>query len=148
MGQSPPTTASPSGLTRQDTNPFARHRLSVNPQFGGSSSSVATTNSFSPATPTTSAASSVHSTPLPTQPVQLHRTGTNPFARTTVIAPPEQNPQQPLRPNPTGSTNPFRQSAFINQQTGQGWHMTPQQTTMGGLEHLETLPVFPRPGMA
>jgi len=47
-------------------------------------------------------------------------------------------------PNPTGSTNPFRQSAFVNQQTGQGWQAS--QGTMGGLEQLETIPVFPRPG--
>jgi hypothetical protein len=36
----------------------------------------------------------------------------------------------------------------VNQQTGQSWHVGGQQGTMGGLEQLETLPVFPRPGMA
>lgn len=80
------------------------------------------------------------------QPIQPQRTGTNPFARTTI-------PQQqtaaatppPLQMQPTGSTNPFRQSTFVNQATGGGWQ-TMQQPTMGGLEQLPTVPVFPRPG--
>ena len=37
--------------------------------------------------------------------------------------------------------------AFINQQTGHGWQNAPQ-ATMGGLENLETIAVFPRPGLA
>ena len=73
------------------------------------------------------------------------RTGTNPFAR----ASPANNastsqPPGALVSQATGSTNPFRQSTFVNQQTGMGWQA--QQGTMGGLENLETLPVFPRPG--
>ncbi|KAH0164047.1 hypothetical protein KCU67_g5317, partial [Aureobasidium melanogenum] len=50
-----------------------------------------------------------------------------------------------LTPAVTGSTNPFRQSMFVNQQTGQGWQNTPQ-ASMGGWEQLQTVPVFPRPG--
>jgi len=78
------------------------------------------------------------------QPLQPMRTGTNPFAR-NVSPPQSQQPISPsLQPNPTGSTNPFRQSVFANQQTGQGWQAS--QGTMGGLEQLPTIPVFPRPG--
>lgn len=79
--------------------------------------------------------------PAPLQPM---RTGTNPFARN--ISPPQtqQAASPPLQMNPTGGTNPFRQSVFVNQQTGQGWQAS--QGTMGGLEQLPTIPVFPRPG--
>lgn len=114
-------------LNRQNTNPFARRMSIANPQFQQN-------QSLQP----------------PAQPLQVHRTGTNPFSRSS-SAPPQQQQQglqppaaAPLRPTPTGSTNPFRQSALVNQQTGQAWH---QQGTMGGLENLETIPVFPRPGM-
>ena len=71
-------------------------------------------------------------------PLTPHRTGTNPFARTT--SPPTASP---LVPTQTG-TNPFRQSVFANQQTGQSWQSG--QGTMGGFEQLDTVPIFPRPG--
>lgn len=135
MLMSTPTgTAVPaSPLSRQNTNPFARRLSTVNPQV----SSGSTEGTQSPAQ----------------QPLRPHRTGTNPFARSSSVPPQQSQGLQPpaaapLRPNPTGSTNPFRQSAFVNQQTGQGWHVGGQQGTMGGLEKLETVPVFPRPGMA
>lgn len=80
------------------------------------------------------------------QPLQAQPTGTNPFAKQSP------QPSQPtghsaslLTPAATGSTNPFRQSMFVNQQTGQGWQNTPQ-ASMGGWEQLDTVPVFPRPG--
>ncbi|KAF2153271.1 ANTH-domain-containing protein [Myriangium duriaei CBS 260.36] len=85
-----------------------------------------------------------------TQPLQAQRTGTNPFSRQQ----PQQQQAQPtgqapmpqgLTPMVTGSTNPFRQSMFVNQETGRGWQ-TGGQGTMGGLEQMETVPVFPRPG--
>ncbi|KAH7156674.1 ANTH domain-containing protein [Dactylonectria macrodidyma] len=81
---------------------------------------------------------------IPTQ------TGTNPFARqTTQPAPPmpEQRPQTAgaaLVPQPTGSTNPFRHGAFVNHATGTGWQHS-QAPIGGGLDQLETVPVFPRP---
>ena len=80
--------------------------------------------------------SALHMTP--------QRTGTNPFARSVPQSPQSQAPPQPLVANQTGSTNPFRQSMFVNQQTGQGWQAG--QGTMGGLENLPTMPVFPRQG--
>ena len=79
--------------------------------------------------------------------LQPQMTGTNPFTKPQ--SPPaggsDQAAPQMLQPMVTGSTNPFRQSQFINQQTGRGWQTAPQ-TTMGGWENLETQPVFPRPG--
>ncbi|KAJ5684445.1 uncharacterized protein N7477_000790 [Penicillium maclennaniae] len=118
-------------LQRQNTNPFAK-RLSMAQFNTGTPEQV-------PQVP-----------PLPqAQPpaLQPQRTGTNPFARASSVPPPQNAVLQPLQPNPTGSTNPFRQSQFINQQSGQGWQHSGQNGTMGGLEQLETVPVFPRPGM-
>ncbi|KAK2811598.1 hypothetical protein FQN50_001940 [Emmonsiellopsis sp. PD_5] len=133
MNLTSPPPASP--LTRQNTNPFAK-RLTMQQ-----------TPQFTPGGP-----SPFSSQPPPAQtqtppPLQPQRTGTNPFARPQT-APGLQVPPAaaPLRPNPTGSTNPFRQSQFINQNTGQGWQAGGVQGTMGGLESLETVPVFPRPG--
>lgn len=112
-------------LSRQDTNPFAKRLSTAAPQFNTGSQ-----EQFSPQAQ---------------QPLQPQRTGTNPFARSPSV-PPQQG-LQPLQPTPTGSTNPFRQSAFINQQTGQGWQVSGQHGSIGGLEQLDTVPIFPRPGM-
>lgn len=112
-------------LQRQGTNPFARNQPSQIPPVPE--------NGFG-----------APQTQVP-QPLQAQPTGTNPFARNP--PPTSQSPFQAnaLQVQPTGSTNPFRQSMFVNQQTGQGWQNAPQ-ATMGGLEQLETIPVFPRPG--
>jgi len=83
------------------------------------------------------------------QPLLPQATGTNPFARAPDLS--SQSPQAQsggfgaLVSQATGSTNPFKSSAFVNQQTGQGWQNAPQ-STMGGLEQLPTTQVFPRPG--
>ena len=117
-------------LSRQETNPFAK-RLSMAPQYTAGSH-----QQFPP------------QAPQPAQPLQPQRTGTNPFARNSTVPP--QQPQQglqPLQPTPTGRTNPFRQSALIHQQTGQGWQTSGPNGSMGGLEQLETIPIFPRSGM-
>ncbi|EGE06868.1 ENTH domain-containing protein [Trichophyton equinum CBS 127.97] len=128
--QSPSTLA----MKRQSTNPFAKQPPAIPPQY-----QIPNPNQY----PMPS------SSPPPSQqqpqPLQPQRTGTNPFARPQPQQSQEALPAQRLQPNPTGSTNPFRQSAFINQATGQGWQNIPQGT-MGGLEKLETIPVFPRPG--
>ncbi|KAI5265592.1 ANTH-domain-containing protein [Aureobasidium subglaciale] len=80
------------------------------------------------------------------EPLQAQPTGTNPFAKQSPqITQATGQPASFLTPAATGSTNPFRQSMFVNQQTGQGWQNTPQ-ASMGGWEQLETVPVFPRPG--
>jgi hypothetical protein len=138
----PSTTATP--LSRQNTNPFARRLSMATPQFSQGSSEPFSPQSAQSQPP-----------PLPTQAIQPQRTGTNPFARSASVPPPQQPPPpqqqqqglQPLQPNPTGSTNPFRQSQFINQQTGRGWQTSGQTGTMGGMEQMDTVPVFPRPGM-
>ncbi|KAJ5748602.1 uncharacterized protein N7511_010298 [Penicillium nucicola] len=130
-----PTGAQPAArpLSRQNTNPFARRLSTANQQYN-------------PSEPFQNAPSQ-QAPPLPqAQPIQPQRTGTNPFARSSP-APPSMPPAATLQPNPTGSTNPFRQSQFINQQTGQGWQSSGQSGTMGGLEQMETMPIFPRPGM-
>lgn len=112
--------SSPTGtptLNRQSTNPFARS----SPQ-----------NSNSPFQPQ----------PAPLQPAP---TGTNPFAR-NLPSPDQQQQQQQqqLAPQPTGTTNPFRHGAFVNHATGLGWQHN-QAPIGGGLDHLPTTPVFPRP---
>ena len=124
-----------SPISRQSTNPFAK---SASTPF----SSVQTTGtSFStPASPQNS------QSPFPNQhtaqSLQPQRTGTNPFARQVALPQAQQTAASPLVPQPTGSTNPFRQSMFANQETGQGWQSS--QGSMGGLEQLPTIPVFPR----
>ena len=140
-----------SPITQQSTNPFARDATgqgSIQNQnspfqspppgqsFGSQQPFAFSTPSQTQFFPTTQAQQPPTLQPMPT--------GTNPFAR-NVSSPQSQQPTQaPLVPNQTGSTNPFRQSAFVNQQTGQGWQAS--QGTMGGLESLPTIPVFPRPG--
>ncbi len=146
--QNTPPVASP--LQHQSTNPFARN-ISNQPtgQMQGSPFASQPPAQGSPFTspppqlqqntPFTSQAALQNSQqPFPSNPVTPHRTGTNPFARTT--SPPAASP---LVPSQTG-TNPFRQSVFVSQQTGQGWQAG--QGTMGGFEQLDTVPIFPRPG--
>lgn len=80
------------------------------------------------------------------QPLQPTPTGTNPFARN---ASPQNATSPPgnLTVHATGSTNPFRQSAFVNQQTGQGWQNTGSGTIGGmSMDQVPTQSVFPRPG--
>lgn len=133
----------PTGATaanRQSTNPFAK------PNAGFQQTP-------SPTGQVPFAGSPVQSPPFgssqqqPLQPLQPAPTGTNPFAR----QPSPQSagaPQGGLTVHATGSTNPFRQSAFVNQQTGQGWQNAGNQGTLGGmsLDQVPTTSVFPRPG--
>lgn len=123
--------------TSQSTNPFARSSPQAAQPFAAPNSPF---QSQSP--------QQQQQQPAPLQPMQ---TGTNPFARNFGGA--SQSPQQQQRPvtaggalapQPTGSTNPFRQSAFVNHATGMGWQNN-QQPMGGGLDQLETVPVFPRP---
>lgn len=126
----PNTITSPVGGTaaspnRQSTNPFARHATMQQQQQSAS--------------------------PLVPAP-----TGTNPFAKgfgggaaaqrpaaTGTMQGSQQQPQPSLAPQATG-TNPFRQGAFVNHQTGMGWQHN-HGAIGGGLDGLETVPVFPRP---
>ena len=133
-----------SALQRQSTNPFARSIGSQN------SSQQDQTSPFQSAPPIASNAffpiqspsPQTMSSPQPTGPMAPQRTGTNPFARSAPASTFQTPSQSPLVAQATG-TNPFRQSAFINQATGQGWQAG--QGTMGGLENMQTMPIFPRP---
>lgn len=118
-------------VTAQSTNPFAR----ASPQAAQPFASPPANSPFQSAPPQ-----------------QPQPTGTNPFARGfgASQSAQQQQPQRPvtaggpLLPTPTGSTNPFRQGAFVNHATGMGWQHN-QAPIGGGLDQLETIPVFPRP---
>lgn len=122
---SPPIT---SPVTRQSTNPFAK---STPPQS-------------QPYTPPPDQQFPQQSAAAPLRSMQ---TGTNPFAKNLTIqsADRPQTSSASLAPQPTGNTNPFRQSQFVNTATGMGWQNA-QQPIGGGLDHLQTVPIFPRPG--
>lgn len=127
------------GLQRQSTNPFARQ---ASPSQAFSPQQSIPENGIAPAQ-SPPFGQQPQSPPFgqQAQPLQAQATGTNPFARPQA----PQSTASPLQVQPTGSTNPFRQSAFVNQATGQGWQ-SGQTGTMGGFEQLDTVPVFPRPG--
>lgn len=145
-----------SPIANQSTNPFARNTVVQAPNQTNNSPFQSPPPSqpfvaqqpfpFPPSTQTqpSQTQSFPQAQPQQSAALQSMRTGTNPFARN--ISPPQsqQPTPSPLVPSQTGSTNPFRQSMFVNQQTGQGWQAS--QGTMGGLENLPTIPVFPRPG--
>lgn len=129
------------GLQRQSTNPFAKHASPQMPSFQQQQSipEDGMPQSFpQSSSPFGQQQQQPQQTGL--QPLQAQATGTNPFARPQ----PPSNTASPLQVQATG-TNPFRQSMFVNQQTGQGWQNAPQ-ATMGGLEQMDTISVFPRPG--
>jgi hypothetical protein len=96
-------------------------------------------------------------------------TGTNPFARTAGSPAGGLSSGGGVSTNVTGSTNPFRQSHFVNQSksfsvsviyarrtnasfvdTGLGWQSSTTQGTIGGLspDQIQTNSIFPRPGGA
>ena len=77
------------------------------------------------------------------QPLIAQQTGTNPFARNQAPAQNQQQ-QQGIAPQPTGTTNPFRHGDFMNHNTGMGWQHN-QMPIGGGLDQIQTVPVFPRP---
>ena len=139
--QSPPPI--PSSQSPPSTNPFARS--STMPLSTPDTTSPFTSHAppQTQGTPFSSAPPQQPQQPPLAQHMTPQRTGTNPFARTPLQMPQSQSSAQPLVASSTG-TNPFRQSAFVNQQTGQGWQGG--QGTMGGLEQLPTMPVFPRQG--
>lgn len=118
---------------RQSTNPFAQ---SMNPpvtspylQSPSLDQSTANFQSLQIQSP--------HQSPPPLVP---SATGTNPFAKR-----PQTAGNIGLAPQATGNTNPFRQSQFVNHATGMGWQSN-QGVMGGGLDQVETMPVFPRPG--
>lgn len=140
----PSTADNTGGLQRQSTNPFAKH---LQPQVPSFQQQQSIPEDGMPQAYPQSASPFAQQQPQQTglQPIQAQATGTNPFARpTTATQQQSLGVPAPLSVQATG-TNPFRQSMFVNQQTGQGWQNAPQ-ATMGGLEQMETISVFPRPG--
>lgn len=135
--------AGATSLNRSATNPFAKQSTGFQPsQSPTNASPFAQPN----VQPSPFAQMQQPSQLQPMQPMQPMATGTNPFAR----QPSPQSatsPQGGLTVNATGSTNPFRQSAFVNQQTGQGWQSN-GQGMLGGMDlnQVPTTNVFPRPG--
>lgn len=163
-GASSSSAISSSPLTHQSTNPFAKNVNSQpTPSFSSPSPPLPHSNSPFISPPQTQQHelqqnSSFFSPPPPPGPTQTQlpqKTGTNPFARNRSPAmntnPAEQwqQPPAPLLATATGSTNPFRKSQFVNQQTGLGWQNVPgSQGTFGGYDvnRVDTVPIFPRPG--
>ncbi|EFX00975.1 enth domain containing protein [Grosmannia clavigera kw1407] len=146
--------AMPTGQ-QPNTNPF-RQSMMTQTATGSNTSAVAasplvaattgSTNPFARASPQAAAAPAA-------APLVAMRTGTNPFARNNGGGGAGSDGQQQrpataggisaLAPQPTGTTNPFRQAAFVNQQTGMGWQHN--QPTGNLLDQLDTVSVFPRP---
>lgn len=129
-----------SPMDRQSTNPFAK---SAN-NFG---SNPPQSQPFSP--PPEQQNQFNNFSPPAASPIVPLQTGTNPFARNMSAAASNGNGARPqtsagLMPQPTGSTNPFRQAAFVNTATGTGWQNNGSKIG-GGFDTMETVPVFPRP---
>lgn len=142
----------------QATNPFRTSMLTGQPTGMSTQSAPSppaalvpqhtSTNPFARAsTLSPPASSSPFQSALPqAAPLMPMATGTNPFAKGFGA---QQQPQRPatsggLVPQPTGTTNPFRQSQFVNHNTGMGWQHN-QQPIGGGLDSIPAIPVFPRP---
>ncbi|KAK5663740.1 hypothetical protein OQA88_4171 [Cercophora sp. LCS_1] len=139
-------TAGASPLQRSNTtstNPFARSSPQATQPFNAPTSN----SPFQSPSPVTQPqlAQPQLTAPTAAPALQPAPTGTNPFAKNFAPVPPQPVPQQAqgLISQPTG-TNPFRQGAFVNHATGMGWQHT-QAPIGGGLDQLETIPVFPRP---
>lgn len=150
------TPMSPTGANRLSTNPFARNspsasQTSFDPQQTQPQSQQQGVAPFQPQSQFGQQQQQQNNQQFGG--LQSPSTSTNPFARNPS---PNVGAQQtgsgtlsPLSANATGSTNPFRQSAFVNQSTGQGWQNVPQnQGTIGGygVGGVDTTSVFPRPG--
>lgn len=118
-----------SPIVAQSTNPFARQ------------SPVQQQQSFAPPSNQAFQQPQQNLTPM-----RSASTGTNPFAKDQNTAAQQSAANGLLTAQPTGNTNPFRQSAFINTATGSGWQNN-QQAIIGGQPtgSIETVPVFPRP---
>lgn len=142
-------------VQQQTTNPFRASMLTGQPTGMSTQSAPMSPPTLQPQHTSTNpfARPASHSNPPafqpmhpPAAPLQAMATGTNPFAKNFGAAQQQQRPATSggLVPQPTGTTNPFRQSQFVNHNTGMGWQHN-QQPIGGGLDSLQTVPVFPRP---
>lgn len=149
-----PNLQAPQQQQPQTTNPFRASMMMTGQPTGMTTQSApsppaalqpqpTSTNPFARASPQPNS-TPFQAAPPPLQPMA---TGTNPFARGFGAGAAQQRPATSagtLAPQPTGTTNPFRQSQFVNHATGLGWQHN-QQPIGGGLDSLQTVPVFPRP---
>jgi hypothetical protein len=137
-------------LSRSPTNPFAKHNTGFQQQSQSPVSAMSSSpfSSLPPIQEPQSSSPFAQQSPPQQQTLPSAPTGTNPFARNTSPSQGGLSPQGGLTVHPTGSTNPFRQSAFVNQQTGQGWQHSASQGTLGGMsvDQVPTTNIFPRPG--
>ncbi|KAA8910639.1 ANTH domain-containing protein [Sphaerosporella brunnea] len=150
----PPPPAVAAGLqvpSQTGHNPFRQSMLMAN-STGGSSSSNKQSKSTNPFARTTQTPPTILTAASPTQNNMVGRSattagsGTNPFARSSGISP---QPTGGSALSVPGGTNPFRASMMLQQQQAQmqaqmQGNFSGQTGTMGGLETLETVPVFPR----
>lgn len=161
--QQPPPPTALQIPSQTGTNPFRQSMLMSNagaPTFATSPppSQPKSTNPFARTTqtsPTTLSATAGAPGSVPQSPSQggvLGRSattagmGTNPFSRNTNTSP---QPTGGSALSVPGGTNPFRTSMVLQQQQAQQQaqmqgNFSGQTGTMGGLEALETVPVFPR----
>lgn len=154
------------GEQQQTTNPFRQSIISSQPQHSYTPLPMdrQSTNPFTKSVPgnfNPNPSQNQHLAPPPEQggqfsnsslsavtlPLVPTHTGTNPFARNQAAAVPNGNRPQTsagLQPQPTGSTNPFRQASFVNTATRSPWQNN-GSLIGGGFDSLESMPVFPRP---
>jgi hypothetical protein len=137
---------------KRNTNPFAQFQQTGQPIQSPFASMGASNQSPFASTGTNNQSPFANASPISgpqfqqqqqhqqamTAPIQPMATGTNPFARALQSSQP---PPAPLAPNSTGATNPFR--AFTSQNS---WPSN--QGTIGGMEPMPNLPVFPQTGPA
>lgn len=134
QAMSPPTNSPISSQTKS-TNPFARHTgMQIEPPS---------------ATPLVGVDTGSPVSSVSARPMTVTGTGTNPFARN--ISPQLTGNANLAVPAGAGSpvTNPFRASVMMQQQQAQynaqlNGNFSGQTGSMGGLENLDTIPVFPR----
>jgi hypothetical protein len=139
---------SPPTIQPQSTNPFAKSVPQTNQPFAQPSDQQFQQTQYAHTAPLPQAGFQQQQQQEPDNPfsgpLRSMTTGTNPFAKSASSTPPRPQTSGGLVPQPTGSTNPFRQSQFVNTATGQGWQHN-QQAMGGGLDTLGAIPVFPRP---
>jgi hypothetical protein len=159
------TTLNTAISSQASTNPFAKSSTPSTPQqLGPFSAPSPQAGSYpfspvgsqpSPFGPMTPGVQMMQNASQMPQAGSMAGTGTNPFATggpspfgQAQAAGQGQFAQAPVVSQATGSTNPFRQSSFVNPTTGAGWQNS-GQGTIGGMasNQVETVPVFPRPGM-
>jgi len=109
----------PSAATGASPSPFAPMQTGLTNNNNNTLSPPQNTNPFAKPQHTPSPPNVMNNSPFgqpaPAQPLMPAATGTNPFARPLGTGSPAGNGSAGVSTNVTGSTNPFRQSQFVNQ---------------------------------